>query len=119
MTLSQILRSNATFSLLTGLGLAIMPDYFSRIFQFENELPFRILGFLLLFFAATVFYASVNPHDKPRQVRWIIIQDALWVIGSAIIIAFQFFSFSSVGYWLIANVALIVAFFGFFQFRKL
>jgi uncharacterized membrane protein YjdF len=118
MTLSQVLRSNATTSLLSGIALAAMPTYFSQLFEVENTLVFRILGFVLLFFAATVFYASIAPEEKPRQVTWIIIQDLLWVVGSIVILTFRLFSLSAIGYGLIAIMAVIVAIFGYLQYKR-
>jgi hypothetical protein len=119
MTLSQVLRSNATFSLLTGLAALAMPDYFCRNFALSNPLIFQLLGAALLFFAATVFYAAVNPFDKPKQVLWIVIQDGVWVAASAAIVLFRLFDMSDLAYISISIIALIVATFGYFQYKCL
>ena len=66
------------------------------------------IGIGLLFFAASIVHLLRKKEMAISQVKAIIIQDWLWVIGSAVILLSQGFGLSNGAYWLIGGIALIV-----------
>ncbi len=73
------------------------------------------LGIGLLLFAASIVYLLRQPQLKANAVRSIILQDWLWVIGSALLVATQAFGLSQEGYWLVVLIALEVMALALFQ----
>ncbi len=77
------------------------------------------VGVGLLGFAASVYYTATRESLEEKQVKFIIVQDWLWVVGSAIILLLNPFGFSASGLWITGVVALIVAVFAIGQQRYL
>ena len=115
--LQNTLTANATFSTATGILLAIFPEKFTELFEVENALVFRIIGVILLFFAGFVF-SQVKKHDV-KLVKFIISQDALWVLGSALLLLLQPFGISQTGNYMIGGVAVIISLFAIGQIQGL
>lgn len=115
--LKNALMGNAIFSAFSGSTLILFHAKTSRLFGLEDGTVFWVIGFALLFFAATVWYES--SRLRPPFVRWIVVQDVLWVLGSLILLIFKPLEISALGNFLIAAVALFVAFFGWRQWAGL
>ena len=115
--LQKTLAANATFSTFSGTLLAVFPDKFTEIFEVENTLVFRILGVILLFFAGFVF-SQVKEHND-NLVKFIISQDFLWVVGSALLLLLQPFGISTSGNYMIGGVAALVFLFALGQMQGL
>jgi len=107
------LTGNAGFSLLSGLFLSLAPKYIAEVFQSTTYLPFLVIGLGLLYFAYTIVI-EIKPQRR-NKVLWIIVQDLLWVIGSAAILLTRPFKISAVGYSWITWVAIIVLSFAVLQ----
>ncbi len=115
--LKNTLAANATFSTASGILLAIFPEKFAELFEVENALVFRIIGVILLFFAGFVF-SQVKKHDV-KLVKFIISQDALWVLGSLLLVLLKPFGISQTGNNMIAGVAVIILLFTIGQIQGL
>jgi len=115
--LKNTLAANATFSTISGILLAIFPDKFAEHFGLENALIFRIIGVILLFFAGFVF-SQVKKYDI-KLVKFIISQDILWVVGSALLLLLQPFGISETGNYMIGGVAVIILLFAIGQIQGL
>jgi len=111
------LIANATFSTLTGIIMLSANDWFSELIGVDIPNLFLILGIGLLVFALSLIHTATRQNLSLKMVNSIIIQDILWIIGSAIIIGLQPFGVTDLGYWVIAIVAIIVADFAFFQWK--
>lgn len=110
---------NALSSGATGLLLILFPGYTASLFDAATQRPFIGVGIFLLVFALLVFIQSrKNPISK-AWVKFIIALDIIWVLESLIIVFPKMFGFSSVGYILIAAVALWVAVMAFLQVKGL
>lgn len=115
--LLNTLRANAVFSFLCGIDAILFNQFFMSLFGISTSYVFPVLGVGLLIFGATVFYESRRKPIKPLAVKAIIGQDVVWVVGSALIILTNVFSFSTTGLWLTAVVAILVAAFAYLQYR--
>lgn len=71
----------------------------------------------LQLFTTTIIYEIIK--QRPAAVLWIIVQDFMWVIGSAILLIVRPFEISKDGNLAIAIVALVVVFMGINQSKEL
>ena len=117
-----VLKSNALFSGCTGLLCLTMPNFWSSLMNITPVFIFYILGIGLLLFAAFVAYTAIPQKLSLTLIYTIIIQDALWVLMSSVLLTLQPFQISVFGNYLMFAIMLIVALFGFLQYigiRKL
>lgn len=113
--LNNTLKVNAGFSLLSGLDFIFFDKSIGRILSggdFESLAP---TGIMLIGFSIFVFIVSMMKKVNKYLVGVIIAMDALWVFGSAFIIATSYAMFTGLGLFLIALVALIIAVFASLQ----
>ncbi len=115
--LQKFLTANAVFSILNGALLLLFQEKFIKIFKVEPGNFFTILGILLLFFALTLIIEIKK--QRAISILWIIIQDALWVIGSIVLLIFNPFNISTEGNIIIAIVGLVVLILGLGQAKGL
>ncbi|MDN5204556.1 hypothetical protein QQ008_24400 [Fulvivirgaceae bacterium BMA10] len=109
--LRNVLKFNATFSTVSGVILILLHKTVASWMNAGNSLVLMYIGIALLLFAGSLFMTAHKKELSIKQVKFIILQDWLWVIGSFIIIALQAFQLNTQAYILIAIVALIVALF--------
>jgi hypothetical protein len=115
--LQKALQYNAIFSGISGVAFILGYRTLGRIFAISYDNIFWMIGAALLFFAATIIYEI--PRQRRLAVLWIITQDMLWVVGSAILLMTKPFGISDTGNALIATVALIVLGMGINQYQAL
>jgi hypothetical protein len=108
-TLKNVMLINAISSGATGLGLIAFAGLIAGLFETSMTGPFVEVGAFLLAFAILVFSVSRGNPVNTRAVRLVIVLDTLWVIASLVIVLFQPFAISMLGYIAIAAVALWVA----------
>jgi len=106
--LQKALSVNAIFSGISGLGLILFHRSIAKLFNIDQSNIFWIIGIGLVFFALTIILEVKK--QRRLAVIWIIIQDFIWVIGSAVLLILQPFNISSTGNNTLAIVALIVFF---------
>jgi ribosome-associated toxin RatA of RatAB toxin-antitoxin module len=104
--LQKALSLNAIFSGISGIGLILFHKSISNLFNIDQSNIFWIVGIGLAFFALTILLEVKK--QRHLGVIWIIIQDYIWVIGSAVLLILQPFNISNTGNNTIAIVALIV-----------
>ena len=117
--LSLALKANAIFSVINGLALLFFHEQIAVWMNIAHPQILLGIGIILLGFALLVYKTASAAIISEKMVKFIILQDWLWVIGSVLIIAFQAFRINQVGFIIIGVVALIVADFAFFQQRYL
>lgn len=117
--LKNILRVNAISSGATALLLILFSGFTAELFGTFQTMPFIGTGTFLLLFATYVLLQSRKEPILLGKVQLIIGLDISWVIGSLIIILWQLFELSSVGYLLIGAVAIWVAAMAWLQFKGL
>ena len=115
--LQKSLRLNALFSSISGILLIIFNVQIAAIFSTNNKSVFWIIGLILVFFAGTIAYEIFK--QRPIAVRWIILQDFMWVIGSIILIMINPFEISKLGNIIIVIIAVIVLYMGVNQAKAL
>ncbi|MGH1366762.1 MAG: hypothetical protein ACRBF0_24600 [Calditrichia bacterium] len=109
--LRNVLKTNAGFSLMSGLAMTFMAEQVAGWLGIAPHIAVPIVGIGLILFAASVYFTATRDPLPAGQVKFIIIQDWLWVAGSALVILLNPFGFSSAGLWITGIVALIVMMF--------
>lgn len=115
--LQKHLVLNGVFSILSGLSLVFLSNYFEQLIGFDNSWILPLIGFNLIGFGAFVLYASKALLQKRLIINLISTMDGLWVVGSIILLVIDPFGFSLEGKILIAVVALWIAYLGIQHYR--
>ncbi len=113
--LNNTLKVNAGFSLLSGLDFIFFDRNIGRIISggdFESIAP---IGYMLIGFALLVLIVSMLKNVNIYLVGAIIVMDAIWVMGSGFLIATNSTIFTTIGLFLIALIAGVIALFAFIQ----
>ncbi len=109
------LIANALFSALSGLTMSYFHMSLAMWMGIAQPKILIFIGLGLLLFSISLYRTAQSNFTSTKQVKVIIWQDWLWVIGSAIIILTQSFGLNTVGYVAIGIVAIIVADFAILQ----
>jgi len=108
---------NGVFSILSGLAMVFLSNYFMQLIGFENDWILPLIGFNLIGFGAFVLYASRALLKKHQIINLISALDGMWVVGSFILLILAPFGFPTEGRVLIALAAAWIAYLGIQQYR--
>lgn len=111
--LSRTLKLNALFSLVSGVLLIALHQYWQQLFGIS--FPFHATGAGILLFAWYVFKTARQTPIAIKAARYVIIMDLSWVLMS-IVVLLTSKSISVAGNWLIGLTAILVADFAMFQY---
>jgi len=116
------LKLNSQFSALSGVALVLAAGLLAPLL-FANPvdwaaLGLRGLGVGLLAFAGVLYLLSQNKFISRATVTEIVVLDALWVLGSFVVIAFFSGVLTTNGVLIVAVVAMVVGFFAVSQFAS-
>lgn len=116
----RFLKMNGVFSLLTAFPLLIAAGLVGQVL-FANPVDWaamglRGLGIGLIGFAGLVYALSTYKFVSRATVNEIVVLDALWVLGSVILILVFGHVLTSTGIIIVGAVAVVVAFFATAQF---
>lgn len=109
LALKNVLRINAFSSGATGLGLIAFASNTASLFGLNNGMAVSEVGIFLLVFAIFVFREGQRSAPNANAIKVIIALDVTWVMASAVIVTFQLFELTLLGYLSISAVALWVA----------
>ncbi len=114
------LKLNSQFSALNGIvllaaGGMIAPVLFANPVDW-SALGLRGLGIGLLGFALLLYVLSKNKFVSRAMVNEVVLLDALWVVGSVVLIAFLGDIFTTKGIIIVTAIAMVVSFFTISQF---
>ena len=113
-TLRKVLFINSISSGVTGLGLVFLSSTLGELF---GTVPIAVseTGVFLIAFSIFVFIEARRSSLKAGRISTIIALDVLWVVVSAVIILFQLFNLTAIGYIAIGAVAIWVTGMVYFQ----
>ncbi|KZM50067.1 SRPBCC family protein [Labrenzia sp. OB1] len=114
------LKLNSQFSALNGVSLLLAAGLIAPLLL-SNPVDWaapglRALGVGLLGFAVLLYVLSRHRFVSRKVVNEIVLLDALWVVGSVVLIAFMGDIFTTQGIVAVSVVAMVVAFFAVSQF---
>jgi hypothetical protein len=114
--LRYTLRGNSLFSAISGLVCIADADWLAAQFGNLPPLVIAIMGVGLLGYAAALFYVTQQARITRAQALTFVLADAAWVVGSVVLLATGWLPMTTIGWWLEAIVAVIVAGFAELQF---
>lgn len=110
-----VLRANAIFSASSGAVIAISASRISPWYGLSDGLALVFLGVGLVGFGVLLWSVASRSQISVPMALLAVTSDALWVIGSAIILMMAGGSMSKSGIGSIISVAFIVMLFAVFQ----
>jgi hypothetical protein len=113
--LKRYLTINSIFSAVCGVTMMAFTAGLNAFFNISNPYIFPIIGLNLIVFSVLVWYVSHKHLESKILVNLISGLDALWVVGSLIIVTFDLFRLSKNGNILVVAVAIWIAFLGYKQ----
>ena len=105
LPIKTTLTTNAVSSGFTGIALMIFNRFVATIFEVNTTLPFLSTGIFLVAFSIMVLSVAFQKRISTGGVRLIIALDAIWVVGSLLLIVAGSHLISMIGLFLIAAVA--------------
>jgi hypothetical protein len=118
--LKNYLIINSVFSDFSGFCMLLFSSKLNIIFNIENPYIFPVIGVNLLVFAVFVLYVAIKKSEQRSFVGVITLLDALWVLGSVVLLLFSNQTgISSSGNLLIGLVAVFIGFLALMQYQNL
>ena len=111
--LKKALTGNAVFSVVSGLAILFANRWLVKFLGLPDEVSLAILGVSLIVYAAILWLNARRPKIKIADAWIAVIMDAVWVIGSYVLIFVVPFSVS--GKWVVALLAELVMAFAILQ----
>lgn len=115
--LEKWMSINATFSAFNGLSMFLFNDQIQALLGFQQSSVLLIIGAGLVVFSIGILYVITKRLGNKQLVHTISLLDGFWVLGSLLIVIFQLFDLSPIGYGIISVIAIIVGLFGYQQYR--
>lgn len=109
------LAGNALFSGLSGTLLAFWSESIATLLGTDAAVLVLLIGIGLLLFSAELWYQVTRKRLIPWRALLASCGDCLWVVASVMLLIWVPEWFSATGRFLVAAVALVVAFFGISQ----
>lgn len=107
--LKKALAGNAVFSVVSGVAILFANRWLVKFLGLPEDVSLAILGVGLIVYAAILWFNARRPKIKITDAWIAVVLDAVWVIGSYMVIFVVPFSVG--GKWVVALVAeLVLAF---------
>jgi hypothetical protein len=113
--LRRAMRANGGFSGISGLVCLLAADALVSFTGIPETFVFRILGVILLIFAADLFWVTSREKVNIWFGITAVILDIAWVIGSVILLMSNFLPLTIAGKWSILLLAEAVSIFALVQ----
>ena len=109
----KALTGNAVFSVVSGLAILVANRWLVKFLGLPDKVSLAILGVSLIVYAAILWLNARRPKIKTTDAWIAVIMDAVWVIGSYVLIFVVPFSVG--GKWVVALLAELVMAFAILQ----
>ena len=119
MTLTNVLLTNALSTGISGMVLALLPDFFANLFKIDTPQLFIAFGIFFVIFSLFVLAAALKNPIQKNWVKIIIVLDISWVLGSLITAPILFSSISTEGSIVMLIVAGWVALMAYLQIKTI
>lgn len=113
--LRTALRGNGIFSALSGVVLVVASRPLAEWLGVSSAAALLALGIILLLYAVDLFWITTWENLSLPFAWFAIIMDALWVLGSVILLVMDPLGLTVAGKWTIGLIAELVALFAIAQ----
>ena len=114
--LRKALQGNAVFSMTSGSTAVLTATTLAEFIGLEATGILRFIGLNLILFATALYWLSRQSTINRRMALTAVILDALWVLGSLLLLVTGILPITSGGQWLIGIIALLVGSFAVLQY---
>ena len=114
--LRKALQGNAVFSMTSGSTAVLTATTLAEFIGLEATGILRFIGLNLILFATALYWLSRPSTINRRMALTAVILDALWVLGSLLLLVTGILPITSGGQWLIGIIALLVGSFAVLQY---
>jgi hypothetical protein len=111
--LKNALTGNAVFSVVSGLAILSSNRRLVKFLGLPEKVSLAILGLSLIGYAAVLWLNARRPRIKISDAWIAVVMDAVWVLGSYVLILLVPFSLG--GKWVVGLVAELVLAFAILQ----
>jgi hypothetical protein len=111
--LKRALTGNAVFSVISGVAILSANRWLVTLLGLSDKVSLSILGVSLIVYALVLFFNARRPQIKITDAWIAVVMDAVWVVGSYLLIFLVPFSLG--GKWVVALVAELVLAFAILQ----
>jgi hypothetical protein len=111
--LKRALTGNALFSVISGVAILSANRWLVTFLGLSDKVSLSILGVSLIVYALVLFFNARRPQIKITDAWIAVVMDAVWVVGSYLLIFLVPFSLG--GKWVVALVAELVLAFAILQ----
>jgi hypothetical protein len=111
--LRKALTGNAVFSIVSGMAILSANRWLVKFLGLPDRVSLAILGVSLITYAAILWVNARRPKIKIADAWVAVVMDAVWVIGSYMLMLV--IPFSTGGKWVVALVAELVLAFAIMQ----
>lgn len=111
--LKRALTGNALFSVISGVAILSTNRWLVTFLGLSDKVSLSILGVSLIVYALVLFFNARRPQIKITDAWIAVVMDAVWVVGSYLLIFLVPFSLG--GKWVVALVAELVLAFAILQ----
>src|SRR5262245_55366329 len=117
--LRRTLQADAIFSGLSGVALVAAAGPIGTLLGLNAPIALAALGVALIGYAALLFAtAAKEPIDRRRAIVAAVL-DVIWVVDSAIVLVSGWLPLTPTGWWIVLDVAIVVAVFAELKFMGL
>src|SRR5262245_22833441 len=117
---SLLRRAIQADGLLGGIGSGVLlilgANPIASFMGLANSLPIIVIGIGLIVWGVALIWLSSRPVIERQFVNTILVANAVWVIGSFIILAADLFGLTTGGRWAVLIVADVVVLFTIAEF---
>ena len=113
--LRQAIRGNGIFSAISGFSLVLAAKPLAAFMGLDWPLALTITGLILLPYAVLLLWATSQPNIDRNLAKTAVFMDALWVMGSVILLLTNWLELSVAGNWTVALLAEVVLTFAILQ----
>lgn len=115
MKLKNIVRFNALFSAVNGVFAILFHQVLSELMGVKFPVILMIVGGILVVFSIQLWVVSIRERWLKKFIRFIILLDLLWVVGSVVLLMMNGVGLSFLGQVMVGAVAIIVGGFALLQ----
>lgn len=115
MKLKNIVRFNSLFSAVNGVFAILFHQVLSELMGVKFPVILMIVGGILVVFSIQLWVVSIRERWLKKFIRFIILLDLLWVVGSVVLLMMNGVGLSFLGQVMVGAVAIIVGGFALLQ----
>ena len=117
MPAHRILQLNGSATALSAIGMLATRGILPSLFGLTSPILFDVIAAAFLAYAGALFVAAARKPVSAKTMMVFTAADAVWVVGSAIVLMLYWAQLTPIARFLVIAVALTVELFASLQYR--